>query len=268
MTKHSDYMKSDDPHSFFPCFSWAIPLAFSDALGACQFSRGDTLYNDPIAYKAWDDEFYRMAHGLYAFKVLSPEAKPSPPSANLFKKNWEALAEVELYKPTSKSETRRISTTQGRLYSLLWQGDLSVLNCATSKPLVPHQSPYLLSHLKSVESSVRQIILEQASNAAHVFLLPRDRCNPLIEGKYQRLVRGLGKISGVRELDVPLSRLTLPEVERIAPTISLKAFTFMDRDEAGIREKLKNILYVPTTKREAKRDQFRVQAHGFLCAVR
>ncbi|MGH9425235.1 MAG: hypothetical protein ACRD2L_02895 [Terriglobia bacterium] len=251
----------------FPHFTWAVPLAFADALGACQFSRGDTLYSDPIAYRAWDDEFYQFAQDLQGIKVLHPETKPSPPSVNLFKKNWEASVEIELYRPVSKSEARRVSTTQGRLYSLLWRGELSVLDCATPKPRVPHQSPYLLSHLKSVESSVRQIILELANNVTHAFLFPRDRCNPLLEGKYQKLVRGLGRTSDVRELDIPLLRLALPEMERVAPTINLKAFTFLDRDETSIRDALKNILYVPTTKRKTQRDQFRMQTHGFFCTV-
>ena len=74
--------KLSDP--FLSNFAWAVPTAFSDAVGACQFSRGDTLYSSPIAYREWNEEFYNLAKGLHAIKVLSPEAKPAPPSPCLF----------------------------------------------------------------------------------------------------------------------------------------------------------------------------------------
>ena len=130
--------KLSDP--FLSNFAWAVPAAFSDAVGACQFSRGDTLYSSPIAYREWNEEFYKSAKGLYAIKVLSPESKPTPPSPALFQSNWSSVAEVEVFMPGGQEGVKRLSTTQGRIYSVLWRGDSSVLDPAMSVPLVPHHA--------------------------------------------------------------------------------------------------------------------------------
>ena len=260
-------MKSDEPSSFFPSFSWAVPLAFADALGACHFSRGDTLYSDPIAYRAWDDEFYRFGRDLYAIKVLHPEAKPSPPSPDLFRDNWDAPAEVEFHKVGKQSNMQRLSTTQGRIYSLLWRGDVAVLDIGTPMPQVPHQARYLLAHLKSAESSLRKYMFEQAPNTTNIFALPHDRCNSLLEGKYQKLAHGLCNTMRVREIEIPIPLLAIPEADHIAPTVSVKAFAFLDHDENSIRAKLKEFLYTQTTNRKANGAQFRLQAHGFFCTT-
>lgn len=82
-----------EPMAFFSGFAWSVPMAFSDAVGACQFSRGDTLYSNRIAYRQWNEEFYKLAKDLHAIKVLSPEAKPAPPSPGLFQSNWNSAAE-------------------------------------------------------------------------------------------------------------------------------------------------------------------------------
>lgn len=130
--------------SFLKKFAWSVPVAFTDAVGACQFSRGDTLYSSPIAYREWNEEFYRLAKGLRGIKVLRPEARPASPSPGLFLSNWDSPAEVEVFMPDAQESVRRLSTTQGRIYSVLWQGDISVLDTATSMPLVPHHPGYLL----------------------------------------------------------------------------------------------------------------------------
>jgi hypothetical protein len=113
-----------EAYNFFTGFEWAIPSAFADALGACQFSRGDTLYSSSIAYREWNKEFYEMDKGLYAIKILSPEAKPAPPSPSLFGNNWNTQAEVEVYKIGEQEDAKCFITTQGRIYSLLWRGEI------------------------------------------------------------------------------------------------------------------------------------------------
>jgi hypothetical protein len=97
--------------------------------------------------------------------------------------------------------------------------------------------------------------------------LPHDRCNSLLEGKYLKLSHGLSKTLRVRELEIPIQLLSIPEAERIVPTVSLKAFAFLDDDKASIMAKLKDLLYTSTTSPKTKRDQFRLQAHGFFCAT-
>ena len=260
-------MNTNPSSPFLPNFSWAVPVAFSDALGACQFSRGDTLYSSSFAYRKWDDEFYKLAQGLHAIKVLSPEAKPSPPSPGLFQSNWNSPTEVEFYKPVGQDGAKRLSTTQGRIYSLLWRGNTSVLDLTTSAPPIPFQANFLLKCLSGAESSVRQLILEEEPNAKYFFVLPHDVCSQLLEEKYQKLVYGLGRTRHISELGIPATRLPITEAEHLVPTLSLKAFVFLDEDEGVIKERLKDLLYVQTGNRKSKDDKFRLNAHGLFSSL-
>lgn len=253
--------------SFLSNFAWSVPTAFSDAVGACQFSRGDTLYSSPIAYREWNEEFYNSAKGLHAIKVLSPEAKPAPPSPALFQSNWSSEAEVEVFMPGGQEGVKRLSTTQGRIYSLLWRGDSSILDTATSVPTVPHQAGYLLKNLNHAKSTLRHLILDQHPDARYFFVLPHDMCSQLLDGKYRKLAYGLGRTHHASELNVAASVLPIPEVDRLAPTVSLKTFVFMGNDEKLIKESLKELLYVRAVNTKSKKDMFRLNAHGFFSGI-
>jgi hypothetical protein len=256
-----------EAHSFFAGFKWAIPSAFADALGACQFSRGDMLYSSSVAYREWNKEFYEMARGLYAIKILSPEAKPAPPSPSLFGSNWNTQAEAEIYNIGEQEGAKRFITTQGRIYSLLWRGDRSILDAATSAPLVPHQAGYLLKALEDIKSSISQLIMGKVSDARYFFALPHDLCSQLLEGKYQKLFYGLQRTHNISVMDVSVEALPVPEASRIAPTVSLKIFAFRHDDENAIRESLKELLYIQAVDKKSNTDKFRLNAHGLFAAV-
>ena len=256
-----------EPMAFFSGFAWSVPMAFSDAVGACQFSRGDTLYSNRIAYRQWNEEFYKLAKDLHAIKVLSPEAKPAPPSPGLFQSNWNSAAEVELFMPGGQEGVKRFSTTQGRIYSLLWRGDSSFLDPAMPAPMVPHQARYLLKNLNHAKSALRQLVLDQHPDARYFFVLPHDVCSQLLDGKYRKLAYGLGRTYHVSEAHVAVSVLPIPEVDRLTPTTSLKTFAFMENDEKSIKERLKELLYVRAVNTKSKKDMFRLNAHGFFSAI-
>jgi hypothetical protein len=248
-------------------FAWAVPAAFSDAVGACQFSRGDTLYSSPIAYREWNEEFYKSAKGLYAIKVLSPESKPTPPSPALFQGNWSSVAEVEVFMPGGQEGVKRLSTTQGRIYSLLWRGDSSVLDPAMSVPLVPHHAGHLLKNLNHAKSTLRQLILDQHPDARYFFVLPHDVCSQLLDEKYRKLAYGLGRTCHASEVNIDASVLPIPEADRLAPTVSLKTFIFTGNEEQLIQESLKELLYVRAVNTKSKKDMFRLNAHGFFSKI-
>jgi hypothetical protein len=256
-----------EAYNFFPGFEWAIPSAFADALGACQFSRGDTLYSSPVAYREWNEEFYESAKGLRAIKVLSPEAKPAPPSPGLFQSNWNSVAEVEVFMPGGQNGAEILSTTQGRIYSLLWRGDSSVLDPATSVPIIPHPAGYLLKNLNHAKSTLRQLVLDQHPDARYFFVLPYDVCSQLLDEKYRKLAYGLRQTCHASEVNIDASVLPIPEADRLAPTVSLKTFIFTGNEEQLIQESLKELLYIRAVNTKSKKDMFRLNAHGFFSAI-
>lgn len=270
---------------FIEGFRWAVPTAFSDAVGACQFSRGDTLYSSPIAYQAWDEPFYQKVRGLECLQVLSPEAKPAPPSAELFESNWETEAQAQLFAVGEKTAPVQVSTTQGRIYTLLWYGDIRVLNPQAPVPRLPQTARELLKlitdrkHLLApqVHVTIKDHVLKHHHHASHYFALPYDLCNEVLRTKYHKLLQGLAdKLSNgtVGVLTMNPRRLNLPEIQNVAPTVELKVFAFSsalrvpDGSAEAILERLKDLLYIPQDKAGGtSADRFRIEAHGLFAAI-
>lgn len=266
-------------------FRWAVPTAFADALGACQFSRGDTLYSSPIAYQAWDETFYQNVKELECLQVLSPEAKPAPPSVELFESNWETEAQAQLFTVGGKSPLVQFSTTQGRIYTLLWHGNTEVLNLQTPVPRLPQTARELLKlltdgkHMRahSVHATIENHVQKHHHQASHFFALPYDHCNEVLRNKFDKLIQGLAdmvKSGTVNVLTLKPQTLNLPEIQNLAPTVELKLFAFSSalRQPNGsaqpILERLKAQLYIPQAKTEGtSADRFRIEAHGLFAPM-
>lgn len=254
-------------YKFIDGFKWAVPRAFLDALGACQFSRGDTLYSNPIAYQAWNAEFYKEAKGMHCLKVLSPEAKPVSTSVNLFQNHWNDKAEVETYTIGKEDHPTRQRTTQGRIYSLIWRGDLSILDVSALAPEKPQMAGDLLKSLDSFTFTIRQHVRGKVPRAMSYFAFPHDICNELLNDKYEKLVSGLDSGLDVTIVSLTPGEMSLPDSSRVAPTVALKVFAFGTENEQAIRANLKTILYNELAKKESNADKFRLAAHGLFSSV-
>ena len=158
------------------------------------------------------------------------------------------MAEVEVFMPGGQNGAEILSTTQGRIYSLLWRGDSSVLDPATSVPIIPHPAGYLLKNLNQAKSTLRQLILDQHPDARYFFVLPHDVCSQLLDRKYRKLAYGLGRTRLASEVNVAASVLPIP-------------------DEKLIKESLKELLYVRAANTKSKKDMFRLNAHGFFSSI-
>lgn len=275
-------LKTPSKMQFIESFRWAVPTVFADALGACQFSRGDTLYNSQIAYQAWDETFHQNVKELKCLQVLSPEAKPAPPSVELFESNWDTEAQVQLFTVGEKSPLVQISTTQGRIYTMLWHGNSEVLNLQTPVPRLPQTVRELLKlltdgkHLRahSVQATIENHIREHHHTTSHFFALPYDHCNEVLRNKFDKLIQGLAdmvKSGTVGVITMNPQMLNLPEIQNLAPTVELKIFAFSSalRQPNGsaqqILERLKAQLYISQAKAEGtSADRFRIEAHGLF----
>src|SRR5690349_8100208 len=122
-------MESAD--GYFPGFAWAVPTSFAAPLASCRFEQGDTLYDTVRGYEEWNEA---LKHVHYGVQIKSP-ARSLGRSGNsdeeaVFADNWKSTVIFDLidFKTSTKQE---VQTTQGQLYTMLWRGDLSVLdpNC-------------------------------------------------------------------------------------------------------------------------------------------
>jgi len=256
-----------EQYQYLDGFKWAVPNAFMDALGACQFSRGDTLYSSSIAYQEWNDEFYKKAKGMHSLKVLSPEVKPVSTSGNLFQLNWDEKAEVETYTIGEADSPKRQSTTQGRIYCLIWRGDLSILNINTPPPEKLQMAGDILKSLDSCKSTIRQHVLREVPRAMSYFAFPHDLCSELLNNKYKKLVSGLHSTLDATILSLTPDEISLPDSFRVAPTVTLKVFAFGTESEQAICANLKAVLYREAANKESSADKFRLTAHGLFSGV-
>ena len=121
--------------------------------------------------------------------------------------------------------------------------------------------------LEGIKSTLSKLIVAKVSDARCFFALPHDVCNQLLDGKYQKLVYGLTRTHNVSVMDISVATLPVPEASRVLPTVSLKVFVFRNDDEIGIRESLKEFLYVQAADRKSDTDKFRINAHGLFSPV-
>ena len=113
---------------FFSGFSWAVPTAFGDAVALCRFEQGDTLYDTRKAEEeSWAEATKHIHHWLQVRYPSHVITVADESTGGIFEKNWDSEVKVDLYKNFKKVGEGQISTTQGRLYTALWTGNVEVL---------------------------------------------------------------------------------------------------------------------------------------------
>lgn len=196
-------------------FAWAVPTAFLDALGQCRFERGDTLYDTPKAYEMrWSDA---LTHIKNSVQVRFPEqqggAADEQHESN-FESNWFSELRLDHYGEV-RHPPEQVVTTQGRLYTLLWRGDVSVLDAVELDPPPPLRLKFALENIRSVRQVARQFACGK-----RVFVMPIDRSVPTSRRKLTKIARQLGS-SLVPPLVLTPQEAGLPDPDAIAPTIGV-----------------------------------------------
>lgn len=246
--------------SFFDGFAWAVPTAFSEAVSTCMFLEGDTLYDTKKAYsEEWGKALSHIRHYL---QVLSTAANPNQSEDGVkavFVKNWASEVTVQLTSFDEGEEKKFVQTTQGRLYSLLWHGDISVLSTDTPKPKTPVTLREVAKRLEEVVPFARKIAGDRP-----VFIMARDLCNNISTNKHFSVESTLHRnFKAKNHTHIP--KVTgLADWQRISPTIVIVFFIMEQGNHDEIHDALKKLIYTPA--KDAKTDMFRLTAHGLLIA--
>ena len=242
---------------FFPSFSWAVPLAFSDAVNLCRFEEGDILYDSPLAYeKCWSTAFDRGASALQ-IKYPARSSSAAKGAGAVFEKNWVSEVRVDLYKKLKKPVS--ITTTQGKLYSALWKGNLGLLEAKADPPL-----PIRLKQIMRMLKVMPNQIINLASGSL-TFVLPRDMSNSVSKLKYQKINAVLSPHLHTKEPIILLPKdAGLPDCETIAPTVEIALFPLTLDNTDELTELIKSAVYTPG--QNTKKSMFRVASHGFTIA--
>lgn len=235
---------------FYQQFKWAVPDAFTEALADCFFVKGDTLYDDKRAYLPWDTKNLN-----FSIQVQMPERNKIIDTA--FYQNWFSSALLLLVDYKNNFSKTYIESTQGRLFTLLWKGDLRVLNLEVPEP----QPPLLVKELKAF---LKRDLKIPASKDEVIFGMPYDPTNAVAQEKKKILDVLLKNNFQFDIFDVYPSKANISEctVFSFAPTVCFKCYRIKSIDMIKISEILKNALYRPQNGKDTGR--FNIERHGVL----
>ena len=243
---------------FFLGFKWAVPVAFSDAVALCRFEEGDILYDTP---KAYDEEWGEASkHIEYSMQVRYPDRVTGVAHANesgVFTSNWKSEVRVELYRHFEIVGVGQIETTQGRLYTALWKGDITLLKRDADEPQIPLTVQQVTRNLTEASDTAKKL-----STKFPIFVMARDMSNPISRDKYFKIFSKMEKhLSGEPELLHP-KLAGFNDWANIAPTIDIAFFLTSGVSAAQIHNLVKEAVYVPA--KDATKDMFRLSAHGAI----
>lgn len=248
---------------YFSQFSWAIPIGFSDALRFCQFGEGDILYQKKSAYQ---EEWDAQSVGI-AFQVTYPSRSVNAPkedSSAVFKNNWNAEVRLQKYEcKTSKSKELSpkddlITTTQGRLYTSVWKGDLDILNIDTEAPVMPTiNAKEATSFLENTEKTA----LEK-SKGKTVFVMPFDRSNSISNTKFSKIIETLKADLSEKPILLTAKKAGINDWELFLPTVDIALLITPKLDAKVLHDKVKKATYAKA--KNTKREAYDIKKHGAI----
>jgi hypothetical protein len=280
---------ASDNITCFKGFSWAVPTGFQSALAACRFEKGDLLHNSADAYnKPWDGNTSKFRYSVQVQTAVNtapgaedseepatdaePAAEldiesendsdvdPGKPKETAFKDSWDQEITISLT-DHSNQKTRLIATTQGRLYSVLWKGDLNAFDGTTNTPPRPFTAGALRPELPVAAERINKKYFAE-EDGGYAFLFPVDHASTAQTLK-ARIVE-----SALRSLGEVTSRTLSPETAKIesgfCPTIQLHCYAVTSGTEESITAALKAKLYKPAPDRKTDKDMFKLTSHGCL----
>ncbi len=247
---------------FFSGFKWAVPLAFSEAVSRCFFKEGDVLYDSPTAYDAnWEEaikniEYYLQVRYPPRFTRGTTEKESESIKKSVFARNWNSEVRLDLYKNQEMVEEQK-ETSQGRLYTALWKGDIGILERNSEAPQIPIPVNQVTRNLGEASQTAKKL-----SGGDAVFVMARDRTNLVSTEKYRKVLSKLRRhLAGEPKLLRPQSA-GLSDWIIIAPTIDIAFFQTKGVSADKLHDLVEEALHEPG--KGAMKKMFRISAHGTI----
>jgi hypothetical protein len=265
-------------NKYIPGFTWPVPWAFKDAVAECLFEEGDILYDDRRAYCEHGELWGEVAQYLrLSVQVLYPKRSIRPSSdgedneqevraggkklkLDRFMVNWRRRVDLTIF-VHEEHRHEIVSTTQGRLFTMLWKGNPSIINPKTREPAAPVGAAELSRAVRNMKDNER---LRSLVGNESIFMLVSDQVSDLMVDKLSRVracVARFYKAIGetIRPGDL------CPVLENIVkPAITIQYFRLGAVSLSEFTEQLRPYLYMGI--REEKDSRFRVKTHGLFVA--
>ena len=242
---------------FFSGFSWAVPLAFSDAIAYCRFEEGDTLYDSGKAYELpWSKAREQFHNFIQVRFPARTNTGTNTSQLGVFESNWKAEIKLDLYRGDKQTAIKHISSTQGRLYYALWKGDLGFLDLNNPEPKLPQNVKYVTKNLESVTSTLRIY-----TNNKLAFVLPRDLSNQVSRDKNSKIFDKLKKHIEIEPKLISPKEAGFENWDVIAPTIEIVIFATSGLRRNELTDLIKSALNEGNNKPPKN---FRLKPHGII----
>ena len=250
---------------FLPGFAWPVPRAFASAVSVCRFEQGDVLFDAADAYRARKAGRKRVVR--FHVQVLDPPrtARSAPVEAegNRFAANWSSPVTCEVG-DRQESTTQVVKSTQGRLFTCLWRGDLRALRevqpgAADDLP-VPGVARDLQKHLEATVAGFRAVPAQTADTGTW-FVTVVDVSSGASLAKARDVESALSARYAVETRDLSPHEAGVPDGDTYHPALRVRGVWVEEKNAEAVRELLKRALYSPT---KSGADRFKLERHGVL----
>jgi hypothetical protein len=180
--------------------------------------------------------------------------------------NWDSEVKIELKSFFNNSSVKLIKTTQGKLFTLLWKGNLDILNGD-----MPNPSPPLF--LKDVKEQIKGKAAKNLfeKKVIEYFRIAKNKnyfisiCDPTNKNSLEHHLNVFSALK--EEYACQLFKLTPKESgfknwENISPVISTHIYVIEKGEYSDIFETLKHVLYKPSS--NSVKNNFSLSTHGIL----
>jgi len=284
---------------YFEGFAWALPRSFAEPLSNCCFEEGDILYDSRLAYHGtWSEALQHISYSIlitYPPRGMSTtnndidsNENPNEDDAELnentdegrvdstnttippelrinndkvFMSNWETPV-VFTFTNYTTNISSGVETTQGRLYTLLWTGNLKYIDNEVESPPVPMLVKSILKELDGTEGYFKDSF-NHGIACSTIFLMPYDQTLELYRNKFHCVKSALSKDFIYKARFVSPNEVGL---HGFVPTVMIACFS-VDGPTSNVMPALKSVLYRPSKDKKTIKDTFSIKRHGRLIAL-
>ncbi|MCH8232360.1 MAG: hypothetical protein IIB82_06930 [Bacteroidetes bacterium] len=160
----------------------------------------------------------------------------------VFADNWRSILVLELTDVRDGCTKRVIQTTQGRLYSTLRFGDVSLLEPESDDPDLPFGVDTLFDHLEKAKDYFLPVF-EKKMKKPNLFIIPVDVLNSITTQKHSRAVHCLSSLGYVEQKTVSLKDCGIPNWREFNPMLEFRCVAIDSGASETVRDTLKECFW-------------------------
>jgi len=247
--------------TFYDRFNWAVPTAFKNAISYCCFEEGDILYDTKNAYNAstWAES---LKHINYMIQVKSPKRSSvlggQVDTGLVFEQNWNSEVVFELmdYKHTNRKKL--ISTTQGKLFTLLYTGNLNLLKENSENPPLPILIGKELEPYRDKAASTIQNKLKNSAKNLNLFVMGYDPTNNTYTQKFSKIEASLNSIDlEYKVYDYSPKECDLENHKDFSPVVYFRCIAIDTKSVEKFRDSIKSALWTKRNREKSLIDEIK-----------